>query len=191
LTLPDWKAFLGGRKDLPKAATVGVLLSLDRGGTVTSCKIGSASADPALDAATCAALTSVRHQSTSGYPERDYPIEVRWKKDKATVVMPLAPSPPAMIAPVLFSDADLPGEALPKGPLRLQVQIDPQGKPLSCQIAWSRDGNDAFDARSCALVLERGRFIGGKDVFGRGAVGGFQLEVDWQGRRILMAPGYF
>jgi hypothetical protein len=191
LSLPKWKAFVAGRKDLPKAATVGALIDFDNAGQVANCRIGRSSDDSGLDQATCQALATARNQTPQRFLLRNYPVEVHWKQRKATITLPRAPLPPAMVGTVLLSDADAPGAPLPARPIRMQVQLDPQGKPSSCRIASAGDSSDAFDARSCALVLERARFTGGVDVFGRGAAGGLYLEADWQKRTIAMSFGYF
>lgn len=188
---PRWKDFVADRKDLPKAAMVGVLLDFDRTGTMTACRIGQPSDDPALDAATCRALAAVRNEVRFGWDVRGYPVEVHWKKHKAELVFPVKPAPPALIAPVPIAEADIPAAALPKYPVQLQIQVDPSGQALSCRILYPRNNPDAIDARSCALVLQRARFAGGRDAFGGGAIGGLYVDVDWTKRTIEAKQGYF
>ena len=188
---PRWKDFLGQRKEFPKAAAVGVLLDFDRGGVASGCRIGASSGDQALDLATCAALAAVRNKVQSGWPVQNYPVLVRWKKDKGDVVLPLYGVVPALTAPLQIAQTDLPAGAAPKSATRLQVQIGPDGKMVSCQIDYPYDNDDAFDARACQLVADRARFTGARDLFGAAAVGGLNLRVDWAKRTIVMSPGYF
>lgn len=188
---PRWQDFVKDRKDLPKAATVGVLLDFAKGGDFTGCKIGLSSGDTALDEATCLALAGSHNVVPVYGPVREYAIEVRWQKKKAKLAFPVKPVPPALLAPIAIAEADLPAGALPGDAIQLQIQVDPAGKALSCQINSSWKASDAFEAQSCALAVKHGSFSGGVDQFGRGAVGGLYLSVDWNKRSIIATPGYF
>ena len=190
-TAPRWKDFLGQRKDLPQDATVGVLVDFDRAGAVGGCRIGSSSGDDALDLATCQALGSVRNQVQLRWAVRDYPILVRWQKNKARIVLPLYRAVPALSVPLNIAETELPAGTAPKYTTRLWVQVSTNGKVLSCRIDYPRDNEDPFDARACQLVRERARFTGGRDLFGLETIGGLKLHVDWAQRTITMDPGYF
>jgi hypothetical protein len=188
---PKWQDFVSGHKDLPKVAVVGLFLDFAKGGALTGCRIGRSSGNSVFDDASCRALAGAQNPVPVFGPISNYPIEVRWKKNKAELIYPAKPRPPGMLAAISIAETDLPHSDMPKEPVNVRIQVDSMGKVSSCRIDYGWQSSDPFDARSCALAVERGKFSRGIDQFGNEVEGGLLLSVDWQKRIIMHKPGYF
>ncbi len=177
---PRWSDYLADRNKLLKAVSVGIALSFDNTGAVTGCAVKAPSGDQRLDEASCAALRTVRNEDGSHWPLRDFPVLVQWRGHKAELVPARPAVLPTFTKPLLLAASDLPHAELPKyTQSRLRLAIDSAGVAQNCEVVAST-GDDAFDARGCNIALERLRFTGGKDIFGRPAIGGMYVRVDWK-----------
>lgn len=182
---PKFKDFLTDAKNLPKQALVGALLDLANTGQVVKCDVGVPSGDKRLDDATCAALLTAK-ASSNRWGVRGFPVEVTWRGSKAKTLLAGPQTLPNLAATVL-----IPAEHRPASPTRwpgrVRVLLDPEGKPTSCTVIGSSD-DDALDATACKLARQA-QFTPGKDGFGRQAVGGIDLWIDWA-RGEIVPPAY-
>lgn len=185
LPSPQFKDFLSDAKGLPKKDMVGVVLQVASTGKVTKCEVRRKSADARLDDATCAALLTVRGTG-SRYVSYALPVEVTWQGSKAKMAVAGPHVLPGLVSPIAIPPEQIPAQ-LPKWPSRVRIVLDSKGQPLSCTVLGYAE-NDALDAAACKIARQ-GRFTGAKDGFGRPAVSGVDLWVDWK-RGYLTLPGY-
>ncbi|MCW1401617.1 hypothetical protein OKA06_04485 [Novosphingobium sp. MW5] len=185
LPVPQFKDFLGEAKNLPKKTMVGAVLQVANTGQVTKCEVRRKSDDQRLDDATCAALLTVR-ATTTRFGTYGLPVEVTWQGSKAKMAVAGPHVLPGLASPIVIPPDQIPAQ-LPKWPSRVRILLDGKGQPQSC-TALGYAENDALDAAACKIARQ-GRFTGAKDGFGRPAVSGVDLWVDWK-RGSLTLPGY-
>lgn len=183
--VPKFKNYLSDSKDLPKQAMVGAVIDLANTGQVVRCDARVPSGDKRLDDATCAALLTV-NGGPNRWGVRGLPVEVMWQGSKAKAQIAGAQTLPNLAAPIIVPPEQRPANP-PKWPVRLRVLLDPQGKPTSCTVIGPSDV-DALDAAACKLARQA-QFTPAKDGFGRPAVSGVDLRVDWA-KGALTLPGY-
>jgi hypothetical protein len=179
---PKFKDFLADKKALPKQALVGVLVDFAPDGRALKCEVGLPSADKRLDDATCAGLMATQNRPTR-FQVRGLPMEVTWKGTKAKLVLAQKPVMPGLVAEVAIPPEQLPTSNVSGWPITVRVLIDPQGKPLSCTVQ-SPSYVDKLDAASCRLALQGGRYTPGINGFGRPALSGVDVRVDWKSGRL-------
>lgn len=181
---PNWAAALGADPGTPKTSRVGALVklaALHGFYSFVSCKVVMSGGDASVDDATCKALTSNRrgdaHDGTLYYD--NYPVIVQWHGRDADVIAPALPSVPHMPRDVPLTAADKPASgssSLPTIPLR--ILLDTQGHGTECMVMRS-GGDDALDAASCQIALQRAQFTPALDEFGRPALGLYEAVADW------------
>lgn len=184
---PNWDNALADRRNLPKAATSGVLVDLrprDGKYLVENCKVVRASGDARLDAATCTGLVAAgydqsRARYASSYGVDRYPVKVDWINGNATMT-PLPPvEVPHMPKDVVLVEEDVPpGQRPPQEHVPMELQLSSSGQVLRCEVIYS-SGDDAWDAASCRLAKERGRFTSPLDWFGTPSPGTYEVTLDW------------
>lgn len=80
------------------------------------------------------------------------------------------------------NSSDYPSAALREeieGITRFQLTIDDSGMPTECTVTAS-SGNDALDATTCALLVERGTFHPAEDGSGKPMAGIWSSSVRWE-----------
>lgn len=174
---PKFKDFLSDKAGLPKEALVGVLMDFAPDGRALKCAIGLPSTDKRLDEATCAGLMTTRN-TPNRWQVRSLPIEVSWKRDKASARAAGPLVMPSLAAPLPLPADMLPVADPPKWGITIRLALDPQGKPQSCLVVRP-SYVDALDAASCRVAMQQAQFTPGKDGFGRPVASGMDLRADW------------
>lgn len=191
---PDWSVAFSNRRETPKEASVGVMLTLAAKmgyGYIDACKVELSSGDAQLDAATCKALTASSYREGSAnrvYNSTDsYPVLVRWNRGTATMAAPALPMVPHMPEDVPLTTMDIPSGTMPAlRAIPMNVSLDSDGHANGCEVTRS-SGNDTWDAAGCRIALERARFTAVRDWFGRPARGLYEAVADWDAKAIRPA----
>lgn len=87
----------------------------------------------------------------------------------------------AKLAPGTFTTDDYPVEALrndSQGTVRAGVSIDAAGKVTACRVLWS-SGVPSLDARTCVVLMTRGRFEPARDRRGRAIAAKESVSIKW------------
>lgn len=98
--------------------------------------------------------------------------------------------PQAKDAHLWVTQDDYPAEALQKGEagiVAFETQVDPAGKPTSCQTTQS-SGSAILDTTTCRLVMERGSFKPATDAKARSVAGKWKMRVKWNRPSTVVAP---
>ena len=88
---------------------------------------------------------------------------------------------PARIVASPYSVDDYPQASLRRGEsgyARIAVTVSPEGKPIGCSVIVSTDYPD-LDARSCAVMLKRGRFTPAVNEKGQASYAIYRQTVPW------------
>ncbi len=65
------------------------------------------------------------------------------------------------------------------GAVTFTVDVDPGGAPVKCTVRTGT-GSPSLDDGTCAIVMQKGRFIAGRDAAGQAIAGQFTGRVRWQ-----------
>lgn len=88
---------------------------------------------------------------------------------------------PARIVASPYSVDDYPQASLRRGEsgyARIAVTVSPEGRPIGCSVIVSTDYPD-LDARSCAVMLKRGRFTPAVNEKGQASYAIYRQTVPW------------
>jgi hypothetical protein len=99
----------------------------------------------------------------------------------APALDPSKPRPEGNIAS-WFSNDDYPTQALREqasGPVTFMVDVDAAGAPVKCTVTTGT-GSPSLDDGTCAIVMQKGRFIAGRNPAGQAIAGQFTSRVRWQ-----------
>lgn len=132
------------------------------GAAYLGCEITASSGDAAFNQRACATA----EEGTYRLPHPWASVLFVQAQGRPHAVLPVHRGP---VAPTAGSDATaalatLPAEALSR--LRLQLEIDDEGRPTHCTVRQS-SGSDELDLAACRLTRENVRFVPGQDIFGR------------------------
>jgi TonB family protein len=194
--VPDARAAYRRPPAGPKAGRVSLDLLLDAAKGITDCRIGVSSGSAQLDEAACALARQVRlsyRRPCDACWADTMPLQIVWDPKESRIVLPLAsPYGPARgtgvrtYAPYrqpypfqlnIGDFAKIPDRTVSKPKLDVLLAVDESGKVSDCWVARS-SGNDAVDARVCALLVKRGRFTVRTDIFGNPIANRLRTQVD-------------
>ncbi|WEJ97962.1 MAG: energy transducer TonB [Candidatus Sphingomonas phytovorans] len=92
-----------------------------------------------------------------------------------------------------FSEDDYPTQALREqasGTVAFTVDVDASGAPVKCIVTKGTD-SPSLDNGTCTVVMQKGRFIAGRDATGRAVAGQYSSRIRWEmpqatGPRVLI-----
>jgi len=96
---------------------------------------------------------------------------------------PAAPRPDGDMG-AWFSGDVFPTQAVQEpasGTVYYMVDVDADGAPVKCTVTKS-SGSPSLDKRSCEILMQKGRFIPGRDAAGRAIAGQYSQRVKWDSR---------
>jgi hypothetical protein len=187
ISAPRFDSRLAEASDLPRQAVVGASIDYAADGSAANCTVKASSGDARLDTATCAAMMETRNLRPSAWRVLFYPVEVTWNGARAALRLPQTAVLPALAEPIAIAPDLVPQGPAAQSPMRVTITLDPQGRARLCRVAGT-SGDDATDAAACRIAMAQGRFKGARDVFGRPAIGGMSLRIDWSKAQITLPP---
>ena len=158
---------------------IGVFLEFQEG-RVSHCQVIHREGDSALEAPTCAYLTSASFEIDNPGGFGSLPMIVQWRDGRPSPVPPVHTV--SQMARPASEDGQLvrglPGAASLSKDAAVYLQVGASGQVTECRIAESA-GNDAADIAMCRHML-RSRFRPAEDVFGRPIEGRAWIRVRFE-----------
>ncbi len=149
-------------------------------GQVEGCRATRSSGISVIDATSCDLIT---RRFPPGRPGQEMRLDFEWyavSPDPAQVRV--RPGDPLMITSGGYiSYTDYPSEANGRsGTVRYEMDVSAGGMPTGCRILES-SGVEVLDTTTCALAMERARYLPSIDEAGNRRAATHQSLVRWQG----------
>lgn len=186
--LPDEPVTLVQADPVPVVSadgSVGLLLTSDGEGAITTCQIVQPSGMAELDAAACGAIAPSGQKAYL----LGYPVMLEWRGNTLRLVAPVEVEPPLARSRATPEAAMIAGAQLPENAVvRFELTVSPEGRLAGCEVIGP-SYVDALDIAACRLFGPDARFTVPRGNFAEPVSGRMRYRVDWN-RLTLVADGW-